>query len=982
MLLRCLLTFFLAVPYIVNAQLSCTNWLNTPAIGSIVTVGDLDVTGNQLTVEAVFNRTVPLNNGIYYGHLVSKHTGPGTTNYALLPNGCEIETDVSGYKSTFQNCVPDLNKTYHVAMVYDGTSLKFYRNGFLHSQTPCTGNLITNNLATTIAQISSSGNPPNNQFLGYVNEVRIWNVARTQNQIRTYMNSSLPAPTTQSGLVGYYTFDNLLNKQGNAVNNGTSLGGAAINTTNSNCSFVADSCRVVPLVIPDFTIPDTVCVNTPVNITNTTTDATSQFWNFCAGNINQTPVGTNLGAFGGVFSMPVYLDYVQENGNYYGFLTNYAPGKLFRLDFGNSLLNIPTVTDLGNVGGVIPLLTEGIQVIKNEGRWYAIIVAGYTPFGSTPRVLKIDFGSNITNPSPVGIDWGNIGNLLQPVDLHVFQEAGNWYGFTVNAENNTITRFNFTNSFNNTPTAINLGNIGNLSYPTGIYAIKDGVNWRVFITNAGNNTRTSGTFSLSRLDFGSSLLSTPTGVNLGNPGGLLRHPRDLTILKYCDQITGFAVNGFLNEPDLVRLDFNNDLTSIPTITSLGNTGNLSFPHSLSKIFRVDADLYSFITNVDNGTITRLQFTGCNNSSVPNFSGPNPPPVTYNTPGTYNINLTVDDGLATQASICKQVVVLANPAITISNDTAICRNSSVQLQSSGGGSYTWTPHPTLSNPAIANPTASPMTNTTYYLTVTNSNNCSSFDSVKVNIISPAQFSVGPAETICINESVQLNASGGTVYSWTPSTGLDNSSIANPIANPQVSTNYTVIITEPICNESSSLTVPVNVLSLPTVNAITSNDIDCTMDFAQLAASGAQDYSWSPANGLNNPNISSPIAKPVITTQYVVTGTDASGCINRDSVIVNVSANGKSGYLMPSAFTPNNDGLNDCFGIKYWGAILELEFNIFNRWGERVFHTTNPFECWNGRFRGVEQKEDVYVYWIRAKTACESSVFRKGVVMLIR
>ena len=116
---------------------------------------------------------------------------------------------------------------------------------------------------------------------------------------------------------------------------------------------------------------------------------------------------------------------------------------------------------------------------------------------------------------------------------------------TVNAQNNTITRFNFTNSFNNTPTAVNLGNIGGLAYPNGIYAINDNNSWKVFITNGGNASRTNGVWSLTRLDFGTSLLNTPVGVNLGNPGGVLKHPSDLTIMKSCGEIIGFAVNGAL-----------------------------------------------------------------------------------------------------------------------------------------------------------------------------------------------------------------------------------------------------------------------------------------------------------------------------------------------------------------------------------------------------------------------------------------------------
>ncbi|MEK7224986.1 MAG: hypothetical protein AAB221_04805, partial [Bacteroidota bacterium] len=88
-------------------------------------------------------------------------------------------------------------------------------------------------------------NPVGTNFFGYINEVRIWNVARTQAELQTYMNTSLPGPTTQAGLLGYYTFDDLLNKQGNAAYNGTLNGGATINNTNPNCIFTADSCAVI-----------------------------------------------------------------------------------------------------------------------------------------------------------------------------------------------------------------------------------------------------------------------------------------------------------------------------------------------------------------------------------------------------------------------------------------------------------------------------------------------------------------------------------------------------------------------------------------------------------------------------------------------------------------------------------------------------------------------------------------------------------------
>ncbi len=88
-----------------------------------------------------------------------------------------------------------------------------------------------------------------------------------------------------------------------------------------------------------FTATDTVCVNTPVAITNTSSNATTNYWTFCTGNLNAPPVGANFANLNGALTSPVYIDYVQENGLYYGFMTDNYTGRLFRVEFGNSLLN-------------------------------------------------------------------------------------------------------------------------------------------------------------------------------------------------------------------------------------------------------------------------------------------------------------------------------------------------------------------------------------------------------------------------------------------------------------------------------------------------------------------------------------------------------------------------------------------------------------------------------------------------------------------
>lgn len=1415
----------------------CSGWLHTPSQNAYMSVGDLDIQGNKLTIEALINRTQPYSPGVgddNDGDIVSKHLGPPNTNYLLRPNHGYITT-TNGFFATPDICDIELNNTYHLAMVYDGASLKFYRNGDLMGQTAASGNLFQNDYPTRIGRYS--GITVEN-FLGYIDEVRIWNTARTQAEIQATMQGSLPSPGTQTGLQAYYTFDNLLNKQGNAAWNGVLAGAAQINTTNPSCDLATTTCRQPDQPgVASFATADTICVNNTLNITNTSTGQTTNYWNFCVSDITSvSPTGVNIGNPGNTLSLPVFGDFVEQNGNYYLFVVNNSPSQLIRLDFGNSMLNTPTARRLITFTGNFSQHAEGIQVVKEGNQWYAIIVGGDSDFGTTPQILKVEFGSDIANPAPTYISWGNINNqMAQPIDLHVFKEGGQWYGFAVNAKNNSFTRFNFSSNFASAPTIYTF-NIPQLVYPTGIYVMNDQGNWRVFITNGLSS-------SITRLDFGTSLLNnTPVAVSLGNPNNTLTQPRDIYVIKSCEKTVGFVVNQGSN--DLIRLNFDNGLSQPPTGTSLGNIGNFSFPHSISKLFRVNDDLYSFVTNVNNNTITRLRFAGCTNASIPSSTATNPPPITYNAPGTYNINLTVDDGLPTQASFCKPVVVLpppphtatptyticagnppikigrditgtttyqwntgattdsidisqpgiywvdmtrfgcttrdsfllkeetasfsftqdlcnplqvtfyngytnpvssnwdfgngtstqtnptttygaygqytvslavetasgcratitkpvtiaiktdsviitndttichdatlplrsvagvaycwypatglsatniANPVatpptspmtyyvhaqvvgqnivtngdfsqgntgftsayvyspnnttegqymvspfprnwnpnvqacndhttgsgnmmmvngspvadvnvwkqtiavtpntdyafstwiqaihiqnparlqfsindqqlgalisadpvpctwkqfytiwnsgsatsatisiinkntiiagndfalddisfapvtlqkdsiiisrerpvvtasgneeicekrsttlsaagaatytwspasgldnanspapvasptstttytvtgttlkgctdddaititvhpapgITITEDTAICKNSSVQLSASGGNTYSWTPAATLDDASSPRPLATPGTAPVkYYVTVTDARTCTNTDSVMVSIRPDPVFTVSADKTICDRDTIRITAGGGDIYSWLPAATLSDPGLAAPLAFPSVLTTYSVHITDTVCDNSADLTTTIRVNPLPNVVGSSTNDLDCSYGSSQLNATGARRYLWSPAVGLSNPAIANPVASPLTAIDYVVKGTDMLGCSNTDTVKVALLTTNKGDNLVPNAFTPNGDGKNDCFGIKYWGVIEKIDFSVYNRWGERVFYTNMPNGCWDGVYKGKKQDGNVFVYYIRAVTNC-GIIERKGTVVLIQ
>lgn len=341
---------------------------------------------------------------------------------------------------------------------------------------------------------------------------------------------------------------------------------------------------------------------------------------------------------------------------------------------------------------------------------------------------------------------------------------------------------------------------------------------------------------------------------------------------------------------------------------------------------------------------------------------------------------------TQVSGCTSsdnvlVTVNPKPVVGISNDTLVCENSSVQLLATGGFTYLWSPSTGLNNASIPNPVVVATTSTKYIVNVTSAEGCSVKDSVQLTVRKPGQFTISPSAGVCINKSQQLTAGGGDLYTWTPVNTLNNPALANPTATPLQTTIYSVTIKDTVCILSNTLSTTLTVNPLPSIRASKANDIDCSNSSSQLQASGGVQYVWDPDPTLSNISIANPVAMPVLATYYKVTGTDVNGCSNRDSIQVEVTTNNQSNYLMPSAFTPNNDGLNDCYGIKYWGAILELNFSIYNRWGQLVFKTTNPGECWDGKINGIMQDAAAFVYVIKAKTQC-GDVFRKGIFTLIR
>jgi type IX secretion system substrate protein len=272
-----------------------------------------------------------------------------------------------------------------------------------------------------------------------------------------------------------------------------------------------------------------------------------------------------------------------------------------------------------------------------------------------------------------------------------------------------------------------------------------------------------------------------------------------------------------------------------------------------------------------------------------------------------------------------------------NDT-ICKGDSVRLNGTGNGSYSWFPSTGLSNPNVANPMVAPTQTTTYYLSVSYGG-CVDMDSVTVTVLPAPTVTVTPNSSVCAGQSVQLNATGGVSYQWSPGTSLNNPNIANPTANPASTTIYTVTVTNAAgCQNTATTQVTVNLL--PTANA--GQDVAiCTGQSTTLNATGGVSYLWSPNTGLNFNNISNPVASPSSTTVYTVTVTNANGCTDQDVVRVTVNP-------LPTANAGNDIELcqgastllNATGGVSCsWGPATGLNFtNLCSPTATPIFTTT--------------------------------------------
>jgi gliding motility-associated-like protein len=406
------------------------------------------------------------------------------------------------------------------------------------------------------------------------------------------------------------------------------------------------------------------------------------------------------------------------------------------------------------------------------------------------------------------------------------------------------------------------------------------------------------------------------------------------------------------------------------------------------------------------------------------------------PGTYRV--TVTNACADQFSdtiIIRRVDV---PLLSIGNDSSLCPGSSLSLQASPGfDRYQWTlsTGETFSGPSI---TLNDLRNSVRVRTEARTiEGCMSRDSVDLQIFNALSVQIGPDLFFCSGDSAQISAGTGfRAYAWSngstnPSITIRNAgsySVRVEDANGCVSRDTMVLEVSAIpefdlgagrdlCTGESLTLDPGNfsqyrwqdgstnrsfratqaglyVVTVTNSRGCSGSDslrigaiLPAPSDFLQASTTLCkyQEVSLSPTRRFNEYLWSTGARQQTITVdrggRYWLEVTDQQGCRGRDTIQV-IENDCLTGVFIPNAFTPNGDNLNDRFLALVYGRVESFRLEVYNRFGELVYATTDPRESWDGNFKGKQSPGGNFVWVCRYQLAGESPVLKKGTVVLIR
>jgi gliding motility-associated-like protein len=367
------------------------------------------------------------------------------------------------------------------------------------------------------------------------------------------------------------------------------------------------------------------------------------------------------------------------------------------------------------------------------------------------------------------------------------------------------------------------------------------------------------------------------------------------------------------------------------------------------------------------------------------------------PFTLQVSIESQHGCSLSANVDVGVYPVA---LSVPADVLSCTDDPVVLTANAFGtaeSFVWSNSPDFSNP-INNPADSSITvvpgETTLYFVQIENNGCTLSESVAVSLLGIAAV-IRPDQYICQGDTALVYVTptipgGMLTFSWSPDELIiSGQGTASILAVVNETTTFTVVTAADGCETESSTVVETSPLGAAVVSATASPLQVLSGQSTTLMANPFNEqwqYQWAPTDGLATPLSAQTTATPTATTTYTVSIFDIkpNGVCQKDApvtVTVYDAVCGEPFIFVPNAFSPNGDGENDRLLVRGQN-ITELDFKVFNRWGELVFETSDQQRGWDGTFKGRAAEPAVFVYHLKARCGDGQEYFAKGNVTLLR
>lgn len=301
-------------------------------------------------------------------------------------------------------------------------------------------------------------------------------------------------------------------------------------------------------------------------------------------------------------------------------------------------------------------------------------------------------------------------------------------------------------------------------------------------------------------------------------------------------------------------------------------------------------------------------------------------------------------------------------VNLGQDQSFCIGDSLVLHAGNGyQSYEWNTGQTGASLTVFQPG-------NYSVVAMEPNGCKAFDTLTIPSLFPLpSIDLGTDFNLCMGSSRILNPGSHSNYEWQDLSTSPTFTVQTP------GTYWVTVTNNNNCRTTDTITLqtiyplPANFLPVP--------DSICQYEKATIVPQASfSSYRWS--TGSTQPTLITDIPG-----EYRLTVTDVNGCQGTDTTKV-VQKFCQSGVFVPTAFTPNGDGINDGFRARVYGQYLQFRLTIYNRWGEKVFESTDPLQYWDGLWNGKNQDTGVFVWQCHYQLTGENPGYLKGTLLLIR